>query len=74
MAKVNDSGSNYESGKPYSTSEAELEQWAQSLTEAVLVDRVDRADTTQLVNLINDLNHMTVLISLKLHMTLSQVL
>lgn len=24
MAKVNDSGSNYESGKPYSTSEAEL--------------------------------------------------
>lgn len=54
MAKVNDSGSNYESGKPYSTSEAELEQWAQSLTEAVLEDRVDRADTTQLVNLIND--------------------
>lgn len=54
MAKVNDSGFNYESGKPYSTSEAELEQWAQSLTEAVLEDRVDRADTTQLVNLIND--------------------
>lgn len=54
MAKVNDSGSNYESGKPYSTSEAELEQWAQSLTEAVLVDRVEKADTTQLVNLIND--------------------
>lgn len=54
MAKVNDSGFNYESGKPYSTSEAELEQWAQSLTEAVLVDRVEKADTTQLVNLIND--------------------
>lgn len=54
MAKVNDSGSNYASGKPYSTSEAELEQWAQSLTEAVLVDRVEKADTTQLVNLIND--------------------
>lgn len=54
MAKVNDSGSNYESGKPYSTSEAELEQWAQSLTEAVLVDSVKKADTTQLVNLIND--------------------
>ena len=54
MAKVNDSGSNYESGKPYSTSEAELEQWAQALTEAVLVDNVKKADTTQLVNLIND--------------------
>ena len=54
MAKVNDSNFNYESGKPYSTSEAELEQWAQSLTEAVLVDRVEKADTTQLVNLIND--------------------
>ena len=54
MAKVNDSGSNYATGKPYSTSEAELEQWAQSLTKAVLVDKVEKADTTQLVNLIND--------------------
>lgn len=54
MAKVNDSGSNYATGKPYSTSEEELEQWAQSLTEAVLVDKVKKADTTQLVNLIND--------------------
>lgn len=54
MAKVNDSGSNYASGKPYSASEAELEQYAQSLTEAKLVDKVKKADTTQLVNLIND--------------------
>ena len=54
MAKVNDNGSNYATGKPYSTSEAELEQWAQSLTKAELVDRVKKADTTQLVNLIND--------------------